>query len=304
MSATKKTKTAINGILNINKPPDRTSQDIVSFVKHLSAQRRVGHAGTLDPIATGVLPICLGQATRMSSFIMENRKTYIAEITLGVSTNTYDHEGTVVQQTDASNVTRAQVAELLPTLTGKIMQKPPSFSALKHGGKRMYALARSGIKVETEAREVNIYRLELIEWNPPCLIAEVECGKGTYIRSIAHDIGQSLGCGAHISALVRTKYGPFDIKDSVGLPQLEDAFKHEYWQELLYPMDIVINNWTAIIVTSEQERAIVNGNTISYHADNTENHCRAYTSDGRFLAILKSLPDKTAWQPEKVFRNG
>ena len=303
MSAKKNIAATINGILNINKPPARTSQDIVSFVKHLSKQRHVGHAGTLDPIATGVLPICLGQATRMSPFIMENHKTYIAEITLGISTNTYDSEGTVVQQKDPSYVTKAQIDELLPTFTGKILQKPPAFSALKQQGKRLYELARAGIEVETNAREVIVYRLELLEWNPPCLIIEVECGKGTYIRSIAHDIGQSLGCGAHISALIRTKYGPFNIEDSVSLPQLEDAFNHEYWQELLYPMDIVINDWIAVIVTPEQERDILNGRTLPYSADNTETRCRAYSSDGRFLAVLRSLPDKATWQPDKVFHN-
>jgi tRNA pseudouridine55 synthase len=303
MSAKKNTAATINGILNINKPTARTSQDIVSFVKHLSKQRRVGHAGTLDPIATGVLPICLGQATRMSSFIMETHKTYIAEITLGISTNTYDREGAVVQQKDPSYVTKAQIDELLPTFTGKILQKPPAFSALKHQGKRLYELARAGIEVETNAREVIVYRLELIEWNPPCLIIKVECSKGTYIRSIAHDIGQSLGCGAHISALIRTKYGPFNIEDSVSLPQLEDAFNHGYWQELLYPMDIVINDWIAVIVTPEQERDILNGRTLQHPADNIETRCRAYSSDGRFLAVLRSLPGKAVWQPEKVFHN-
>jgi tRNA pseudouridine55 synthase len=234
---------------------------------------------------------------------METRKTYVAEITLGISTNTYDREGAIVQQKDPSYVTKAQIDELLPTFTGKILQKPPSFSALKFQGKRLYELARAGIEVETDAREVTVYRLELLEWNPPCLIIEVECSKGTYIRSIAHDIGQSLGCGAHISALIRTKYGPFNINDSVTLPQFEDAFKHEYWQELLYPMDIVINDWIAVIVTPEQERAILNGRTLPCSADNTETRCRAYSIDGRFLAILRSMTDKTIWQPEKVFHN-
>jgi tRNA pseudouridine55 synthase len=303
MSAKKNTAATINGILNVNKPTARTSQDIVSFVKHLSKQRHVGHAGTLDPIATGVLPICLGQATRMSSFIMETSKTYIAEITLGISTNTYDREGTIVQQKDPSYVTKTNITELLPTLTGKVMQKPPSFSALKRQGKRLYELARSGIEVETVAREITIYRMDLLEWNPPCLIIEVECSKGTYIRSIAHDIGQSLGCGAHISALIRTKYGPFGIEDSVSLPQLEDAFSHEYWQELIYPMDIIINDWTAVILTPEQELDILNGRAIPNSTEKTAPRCRAYSSDGRFLAILRSVPDKAAWQPEKVFHN-
>ena len=303
MSAKKNITATINGILNINKPPDRTSQDIVSYVKHLSKQRRVGHAGTLDPIATGVLPICLGQATRMSSFIMEYRKTYVAEITLGISTNTYDREGTAVKQKDPSYVTKDQIDGLLPTLTGKIMQKPPAFSALKRNGKRLYELARLGIDVETEAREVTVYRIELLEWNSPCLTIEVECGKGTYIRSIAHDIGQSLGCGAHISELTRTKYGPFDIKDSIDLPQLENAFNHELWRELLYPMDIAISDWMMLTIDEEQELAILNGRSIPYSVDCIETRCRAYSSSGRFLAILRYLPDKALWQPEKVFHN-
>jgi tRNA pseudouridine55 synthase len=303
MSAKKNIAATINGILNINKPPARTSQDIVSFVKHLSKQRRVGHAGTLDPIATGVLPICLGQATRMSSFIMESHKTYVAEITLGISTNTYDREGTVVQSKDPSQVTKEQIDRLFPSLTGKIMQKPPAFSALKRNGKRLYELARLGIDVETKAREVTVYRIELLEWTSPCLTIEVECGKGTYIRSIAHDIGESLDCGAHISELTRTKYGPFDIKDSVSLPQLENAFNNECWRELLYPMDISIGDWLAVIVDQEQECDILNGRNIPYSVDHVETRCRAYSSSGRFLAILRYLPDKAVWQPEKVFHN-
>ena len=303
MSAKKNTAATISGILNINKPTDRTSQDIVSFVKRLSKQRRVGHAGTLDPLATGVLPVCLGQATRMSSFFMEYRKTYVAEITLGVSTNTYDREGTVTQEKDYSHVTKEQIDLLLPALTGTIMQKPPAFSALKHQGKRLYELARLGIDVEIEAREISIYRIELMDWNPPLLTIEVECGRGTYIRSIAQDIGEALDCGGHISRLIRTRYGPFDIKDSIGLTQLENSFNNERWRELLYPMDIAIADWPALTVNSEQELAIRNGRDISCLSDNTENRCRAYSNDGRFLAIMQFLPDKAAWHPDKVFQH-
>jgi len=303
MLAKKNTVAKIDGILNVNKPTDRTSQDVVSYVKHLTKQRHVGHAGTLDPIATGVLPVCLGQATRMSSFIMESHKTYIAEIKLGISTNTYDREGTVTSNRDPSYITKAQVIELLPTLTGTVMQKPPSFSALKLHGKRLYELARSGIEVETAPREVTIYRMELLQWNHPSMSIEVECSKGTYIRSIAHDIGQSLGCGAHIAALIRTKYGPFSIEDSISLTQIEDAFSHNLWQRLIYPMDIVINDWTAVTVTPEQEHAILDGRTIPNSIENATPRCRAYSCDGWFLAILKQSPDKATWHPEKVFHS-
>lgn len=234
---------------------------------------------------------------------MESRKTYVAEITLGISTNTYDREGTAIHRKDPSYVTRNQIDGLLPTLTGTIMQKPPAFSALKRQGKRLYELAREGLEVETDAREVTIYRIELLDWNPPFIIIEVECGKGTYIRSIAHDIGESLGCGGHISQLTRTRYGPFDIKDSIDLQQLENAFSNERWRELLYPMDIAIGDWMMLTIDEEQELAILNGRSIPYSVDCIETRCRAYSSNGRFLAILRYLPDKAVWQPEKVFHD-
>ena len=301
MSTKKKAKTTVNGIFNINKPSGKTSQDIVSSIRHISGQRYVGHAGTLDPLATGVLPICLGQAARMSAFIMETPKTYIAEVLLGISTDSYDAEGKILQETDPSYVTREQVEVLLPSLTGTILQKPPAYSALKHQGKRFYELARAGIDIKPDAREVRVYRLELLEWKPPRFVIEVECGKGTYIRSIAHDIGQSLGCGAHIAALRRTRYGPFDIEDSISLPQLEDAFANGYWPELLYPMDFVLQDWAAVILNEEHERAIRNGRPIPYAAGDIATRCRAYSTDGRFIAILRSLPDSGLLQPDKVF---
>ena len=291
----------MDGILNINKPAGKTSFGIVAIIKRLTGERHVGHAGTLDPIATGVLPICLGQAARMSAFIMETPKTYIAEVLLGISTDSYDAKGTTLQETNPSYVAKEQVEALLPSLIGTILQKPPAYSALKRQGKRFYELARAGINVKPDAREVRVYRLELLEWKPPRFVIEVECGKGTYIRSIAHDIGQSLGCGAHIAALRRTRYGPFDIEDSISLPQLEDAFANGYWPELLYPMDFVLQDWAAVILSEEHEHAIRNGRPIPYAAGDVATRCRAYSIDGRFIAILRSLPDSGLLQPDKVF---
>jgi tRNA pseudouridine55 synthase len=237
----------------------------------------------------------------MSDFIMETSKTYIAEVLLGISTDTYDAEGKILQETDPSYIDRKQLEALLPSLTGTILQRPPAYSALKSHGKRFYELARAGIDVVPDAREVRVYRLELLEWKPPRFVIEVECGKGTYIRSIAHDIGQALGCGAHISALRRTKYGPFDIEDSVSMPQLEDAFASGYWPELLYPMDFVLQDWQAVIVSEEHERDIRNGRPIPYAAVDIATRCRAYSTDGRFIAILRYLPDSGLLQPDKVF---
>lgn len=291
----------VNGILNINKPARKTSLDIVTLLRRWSRQQHIGHAGTLDPEATGVLPVCLGQATRMSPFIVAASKTYYAEIELGVSTDTYDAEGKVTERVDPSHITREQVEELFPSLSGTILQKPPMYSALKHQGERLYKLARAGITVEREERKAEVFRLELLQWHPPFFTIEVECGKGTYIRSLAHDIGQALGCGAYITRLIRLRCGQFNITDSLTLPQLEDAFRHNYWQDLLYPMDMVLEHWIAAIVGEENEGAISNGRPLALNIGDEKGHCRAYSLDGRFLAVLRFLPQERVWQPEKVF---
>jgi tRNA pseudouridine55 synthase len=292
---------SINGILNINKPAGKTSIWVVSLVRHYSGERHVGHVGTLDPLAVGVLPVCLGQAARMSTFILSQHKTYLAEIELGISTDTDDLEGRITQVSDPSNITLEQLEKLLPDFTGSILQKPPMYSALKHEGKRLYHIARAGIEVERAERQVEVSRIELLQWQPPRFTIEVECGKGTYIRSLAHDIGHRLGSGAYLKGLIRTSCGLFNIKDSITIPHLEDAFKNNYWQDMLYPMDMVLENFTAVIVNREQEHAIRNGRPLSLNSASSEKHCRAYSLDGRFLALLRSLPTDGVWQPEKVF---
>ena len=292
---------SIDGILNINKPTGITSLEVVKIVRRLSGERGVGHAGTLDPGATGVLPVCLGQATRVIPFIVEAHKIYLAEIELGVSTDTYDADGNVTQKVDPSNITREQVEGVLPSFSGSILQKPPMYSAVKHQGKRLYDLARSGIEVEREPRRADVFRLKLMDWRPPHCTIVVECGKGTYIRSLAHDIGQSLGCGAHVRELARLRSGIFDIDDSVTIPQLEASFKHNYWQDILYPLDVVLEDWMAVIVSGEKEHAIKNGQQLTLGEGEDEDYCRAYSIDGRFLAVLHFLPEKNLWQPVKVF---
>lgn len=292
---------SVDGILNINKPPGMTSFEVVRLVRRLSWQRPVGHAGTLDPMATGVLPVALGQATRVIPFIMDAEKTYLAEIELGVSTDTYDADGEVTQRLDSSHVTREQVQQALPSFVGTILQKPPMYSAVKHQGKRLYELARSGMEVEREPRRAEVSRLELVDWEPPCCTVVVDCGKGTYIRALAHDLGQSLGCGAHIRGLVRLRSGLFSIDDSLTIPEVECSFEHDYWQDLLYPLDAVLEHWVAAIVSEEKERAIRHGRPLTLDAVEDRGYCRAYSVDGRFLAVLRFLPDKALWQPEKVF---
>lgn len=294
---------SIDGILNIDKPAGSTSLKIVNLVRRLSRQQRVGHAGTLDPNATGVLPICLGQATRIVPFLIDAPKTYCAEAELGISTATYDAEGEVTGRVDPSFVTREQLEEVLSSFLGSILQTPPMYSAVKYQGKRLYDLARAGIEVERKKRRVHIFHLELLRWQPPFFTIEIECGKGTYIRSLVHDLGQSLGCGSHLRNLVRLRSGLFEIGDSLTIPQLEDAFRHGYWQKLLYPMDAVLEHWIAAIVSQEKEQDIRWGRPLTLDGEEgkDKDRCRAYSLDGRFLAVLRFITERGLWQPEKVF---
>jgi len=302
----------MDGILNIDKPCGKTSFSIVAMVKRLTGERRVGHAGTLDPAATGVLPVCLGQGTRVVEFLVDATKAYRAQIEFGVSTNTYDASGTITQQGDASGINREQVEAALDSFCGLIQQTPPMYSAVKHQGKPLYKLARAGITVERKSRPTKIHRLELTEWRPPIATIEVVCGKGTYVRTLAHDLGQALGCGANLKSLIRLRCGLFDIKDAVSVPQLEDAFRGGYWQHLVHPIDSVLSHWRAMIVSDEKERDLRNGRPLALENGNSnsqdvptesssENHCRVYTSDGCLLGVLRFNPERGQWVLEKVF---
>ena len=298
----------MDGILNINKPWGKTSFSVVAIVRRLTGEKRVGHAGTLDPAATGVLPVCLGRATRIIEFLMNATKAYRAQIELGVTTDTYDAAGQIVQRGDPSNVNRENLEAALNSFRGSIQQTPPMYSAIKHHGQPLYELARAGIKVERKSRPAKIYRLEILDWQPPIVTIEVECSKGTYIRSLAHDLGQSLGCGASLKNLVRLKCGIFGIENAVSLPQLEDAFHHGYWQRFLYPMDSVLQEWRAIIVSNATEDAIKKGVSVDLSnirsneiTGQSEQYCRAYNLDGRFIAVLRLVPETGQWRPEKVF---
>lgn len=309
----------MDGILNINKPRDKTSFSIVAIIKRLSGERRVGHAGTLDPMATGILPICLGQSTRIIQFLQEASKTYRAEIELGVATDTYDATGTITQKGDPSGISREQLECALASFRGLIQQTPPMYSAIKHLGQPLYKLARAGIKIDRKSRPANIYQLEIRDWRPPIVEIDLECSKGTYVRSIAHDLGQSLGCGANLKSLIRLKYGLFNLENSVSLPQLEDAFRCGYWQQFIYPIDSVIMNWNAMVINDSNEQIIKNGGPLvldNFMSNESQNHneqtllqqssinylSRAYSVDGRFLGLLLFNPEKRHWLAKKVFR--
>ncbi len=297
---------SVDGIFNVLKPPGKTSFAVVSLMRRWSGERRVGHAGTLDPEATGVLVVCLGQATRIVEFLARGGKTYLAEIELGVTTDTYDAAGKVVDICDPSAVTEEQVHQVLDSFHGTVEQVPPMHSALHHKGRRLYQLAREGIEVDRKPRKVELSRLDLMAWQPPIITIEVDCSGGTYIRSLAQDIGATLGCGAHLKKLVRLKSEPFHIDDSVPLPVLEEAFRRGGWQSCVHSIDEVLLGWPAAILAHEDEALVKSGSAVTLRfsgdAGPPGTRCRAYSVDGRFLAIL-SKTDEGLWHPEKVFHS-
>ncbi len=257
----------MDGILNINKPTGMTSHDVVARVRKLLAQRRVGHAGTLDPAASGVLPICVGQATRVAEYLSESGKAYRATLYFGIETDTYDAEGTVVQTTTTATLSRAYIESLLPAFLGEQMQVPPRYSAIKLQGQPAYKRARAGEELALAARPVTISHLDILDWHPPQLTLEIECSKGTYIRSLAHDLGERSGYGAHLCALVRTRSGPFRLADSITLEQLAEAAAQGSVGEYLYPADMAVEQYPTITLDEETAARVRHGNAFSGYGE-------------------------------------
>jgi tRNA pseudouridine55 synthase len=248
----------MDGIFNIDKPLGMTSHDVVTRVRRLTQQKRVGHAGTLDPAASGVLPILLGQATRVAEYLSESGKAYRAIIRFGSVTDTYDAEGAVLR-TAPVILTRDMIAAVLPPLLGRQMQVPPLYSAIKRQGQPLYKLARAGETVELEPRPVDIHALTIVAWQTPDLVLDVECGKGTYIRSLAYDLGERLGPGAHLAGLVRTRSGPFTLATSLTVEELERALADGTWADHLYAPDEALLDHQAAILETTSEARLRNG---------------------------------------------
>jgi tRNA pseudouridine55 synthase len=285
----------LSGILNLDKDPGMTSHDVVNRVRRLSGIRRVGHAGTLDPLATGVLLVCLGPATRLVEYLVGQPKQYRATIRLGQETNTYDADGEVVAERPV-DVTRPEVTAALARFGGEIEQTPPMFSALKQAGQPLYKLARRGIDVARPARRVTLYEIELLAWQPPNVEIHVTCSAGTYIRSLAHDLGQALGCGGHITALRRTAVGDFTVDEAVSLADL-DAWR---LRQALLPADLAASHLARLELTEAEARAARQGQRLPRDAGSSEEGLvRAYDADGRFLGLLRA--EGNSWQPHKIF---
>jgi tRNA pseudouridine55 synthase len=266
--------------------------------------RRVGHAGTLDPAATGVLPVLLGPATRLTEYLVDATKTYVATVELGVETDTYDAEGQVLARNDASGVSRQAIEAALEQFRGEIEQMPPAYSAIKRQGVPMYKLARRGEAVELEPRRVVMHRVDIKSYSPPLLELEIECSKGFYVRSLAHDLGAALGVGGSLVGLVRTQVGSFGIDSAVAIETLTAAFEAGTWQDLLHAPDEVLLGWRAVIVGAQNQRRLIQGQRATFDPTRAVvsdgDLCRAYSLDGDFLAVLRAT-SANEWRPEKVF---
>lgn len=295
---------AKSGILVIDKPKGQTSHDVVQAIRRASGERRVGHAGTLDPMATGVLVVCIGSATRVVDEIQALPKVYGAEVCLGIETDSYDAEGRIVARRDPSAVDEAAIVASLERYQGWIDQVPPMHSALHHEGRRLYELARAGIEVERPPRRVRVEHLRLVDWKAPYLHLEMQVSKGFYVRSLAHDLGAALGCGAHLSGLVRMGVGPFRLEEAESLPRAVAAFVEGWWPMVLHPLDAALQHLPAMVVDADGERDLRHGkqlpaaNTSPPHASQS---VRVYGAEGRFIGLVTWDDITGAWQPSKVF---
>ena len=270
-------------------------------------QKKVGHGGTMDPLARGVLPICLGQATRLMEYVVGGRKRYLMAVKLGATTTTYDAEGAVVRTGDPSGLTPEVVESTLQSFTGLIHQTPPMYSAIKVKGQRLFKLARAGIEVHREARPVQVHNITIVDFAPPMLVLEVESGKGVYMRSLAHDLGETLGCGAYVSELERLSCGGFRAEEAVTPEQLQEASAGpEGWRRYLYPVDWIMRDLKSISVGPQAERFLRHGQTINLGQPAAEagylEPFRAYSADGRFLAVVRFDRATHTWKPDKVFQ--
>lgn len=288
------------GILNVDKAAGETSFSAVSRLRRLTGAHRVGHAGTLDPLATGVLPILFESATRLAEFALRLSKTYVADIHLGFVTATDDAEAERQAGGDPSALTRDQLEAGLAAFTGRILQEPPVFSAVKVEGRRAYKLARSGEATRPVAREVMVYEARLLDFQPgPQAVARVEirCGSGTYLRSIARDLGARLGVGGYLGRLVRTAYGPLSIESAVRLDEITSA---EMVRDRLLPAEVILPDMELVRLTVEQTAMVRQGRAVRVLPEPGPGPVRAHDAGGRLIALGHTDPLRRTFVPEKV----
>ncbi len=287
------------GLLNLNKPAGRSSRWVVNAASRITGVKKIGHAGTLDPLAAGVLLLALGPATRLIEYLQAGTKVYRALIHLGVVTSTYDAEGEPTASAPVPALAVSDLAQTLARFEGEIEQRPPDYSALKVAGVAAYRRARRGQTFDLPTRRVQIERIELLEWRSPRLEVRVTCAPGTYIRSLAFDIGQALGCGAHLAGLTREASGRFRLENAVTLETLAAA---EDWRRYLLAPDQAVLDHTPLPMDEAGAQALLHGHPVhASSAPTGSRHGRAYDAEGRLIALVAYDAVQQVWLPNKVF---
>ena len=283
----------VDGILLLDKPLGVTSNTALQTVKRLFKASKAGHTGNLDPLATGLLPICFGEATKISSFLLDSDKRYIGTCKLGVRTSTADAEGEILETRPVGAISEQQIREVLESFCGQIEQIPPMHSAVKVNGTPLYKLAREGKEIERKPRRVTIHEINVLRLEGDELEIDLRCSKGTYVRTLAEDIGEALGCGAHLSALRRTASGPFQLEHAVTMPELEHLAESgfEALDELLVPMEEALSDWPMVSMSENTAYYLQQGQAVQIPRAPTSGWVRLHRDDGKFLGIGQILED-------------
>lgn len=294
----------INGIINIYKEKGFTSHDVVAKLRGILKQKKIGHTGTLDPDAEGVLPVCLGKGTKLCDLLTDKNKTYETVMLLGIQTDTQDISGTVLQKREVF-ISEEELRKLVSSFVGMYEQIPPMYSALKVNGKKLYELAREGIEIERKARKVRIFDIEILSMELPRVCMRVHCSKGTYIRTLCHDIGKEAGCGACMESLLRTRVERFSIEDSLRLEEVEKLAEQDRISGCVYPIEEMFSDCSKAYIKKEYEKLVYNGNPFSkkqaeFIGDLIE-LVRVYDSSSQFIGIYKYESEKAYFKPVKMF---
>ena len=297
-------KDAISGVLVIDKPTGMTSHDVVNIVRRGTGIRRAGHTGTLDPRASGVLVILVGPAVRLSEYISASDKRYQAIIRMGTATDTYDAEGAFTREEVSVDVTEEQFEAELKKFEGEVEQTPPAYSAVKVNGRKAYEMARKGEEVELEPRMIQVHHLEVLEWATPEVVVDVHCSSGTYIRSLANDLGEVLGCGAYLVGLRRTKNGRFSLRDSIPLRKLKEAFEAGDWYKYILPAAESLSDWHSVELDPDEVETLRHGQRVKAEPGTEVEMARGISDAGELVALIKLVEAEDGtleWHPKKVF---
>lgn len=303
----------IHGVLNVYKEKGFTSHDVVAKLRGIVKQKKIGHTGTLDPDAEGVLPVCFGKATKLCDLLTDKDKTYQAVLLLGKVTDTQDISGQVLEEHSTNDLTEEDVEKVIRSFEGAYDQIPPMYSALKVNGKKLYELAREGKEVERKARRITIHEIRILEVGLPEVKLEVTCSKGTYIRTLCHDIGQKLGCGGCMKELLRTRVERFDIADSIRLSEIEQLQKEGTLEEKIIPIDAMFPAYAQIILTPKAAQAVRNGNSFrrkeisqetALKEYENEESVRVYDEARQFIAIYRYSKNEDLFKIVKMFFDG